>query len=99
MKVIEVCPTFYDPWTVASWTPLSMGFPRQEYWSELPLPAPGDLSNSGIEPASPTSAGRFSSTESPGKPPICISLDLRPLQQKAPCLATSAIPKMMGKPD
>ena len=58
-----------------------------------------DLSNSGIEPASPTSAGRFSSTESPGKPPICISLDLRPLQQKAPCLATSAIPKMMGKPD
>ena len=42
------------PWTVAHQAPLSMEFPRQEYWSGLPCPPPGDLPNSGIEPASPT---------------------------------------------
>ena len=40
-------------WTVARQDPLSMGFPKQEYWSELPFPSPGDLPNSGIEPRSP----------------------------------------------
>ena len=40
---------------VAHQAPPSMGFPRQEYWSELPLPSPGDLPNPGIEPASPAS--------------------------------------------
>ena len=40
------------PWTVAHQTPLSMGFSRQEYWSGVPFPSPGDLSNPGIEPAS-----------------------------------------------
>ena len=40
------------PWTVACQTPLSVGFSRQEYWSELPR-LPGDLSDPGIEPASP----------------------------------------------
>ena len=48
-----------------------MGFPRQEYWSALPLPPPGDLPNRGIEPMSPASpalAGRFFTTEPPGKP-------------------------------
>ena len=38
------------PWTVARQTPLSMGFPRQEYWSRLPPPSPGDLTDLGIEP-------------------------------------------------
>ena len=41
------------PWTVAQQVPLSMGFSRQEYWSGLPCPSPGDLSNPGIEPGSP----------------------------------------------
>ena len=41
------------PWTVAPWTPLSMVFSRQEYWSGLPFPPPGDLPNPGIEPVSP----------------------------------------------
>ena len=41
------------PWTVARQAPLSMGFPRQEYWSGLPFPSPGDLPNPGIEPRSP----------------------------------------------
>ena len=41
------------PWTGAHQAPLSMGFPRQEYWNVLPFPPPGDLLDSGIEPASP----------------------------------------------
>ena len=40
-------------WTVALQAPLSMGFPRQEYWSGLPIPSPGDLPNPGIEPRIP----------------------------------------------
>ena len=55
-------------WTVAHQVPLSMGFSRQEYWSGLPLPSPGDLPNPGIKPASPSLAGRFFATEPPGKP-------------------------------
>ena len=43
------------PWTVAHQTPLSMEFSRQEYWSGLPFPSPGNLPNSGIEPRSLTS--------------------------------------------
>ena len=41
------------PWTVAHQAPLSMGFSRQEYWSGLPFPCPGDLPSLGIEPGSP----------------------------------------------
>ena len=62
---------FATPGTVAHQAPLSMGFPRQEYWSELPFLPPGDLPDSGIKPMSPVSpamAGRLSSTEPPGKP-------------------------------
>ena len=43
------------PWTVACQAPLSMGFSRQENWSGLPFPPPGDLSHLGIKPASPVS--------------------------------------------
>ena len=42
--------TFVTPWTVACQTPLSMGFPRQEHWSRLPFPPPGDIPNPGIKP-------------------------------------------------
>ena len=49
--------------------PLSTGFPRQEYWSGLPFPSPGDLSDPGIEPTSPVLAGGFFTTEPPRKPP------------------------------
>ena len=45
-----------------------MGFPRQEYWSGLPFPYPGDLPDPGIKPASPALAGRFFITEPPGSP-------------------------------
>ena len=47
---------------------LSMGFSRQEYWSGLPFPSPGDLPDLGIEPASPALAGIFFTTQPPGKP-------------------------------
>ena len=62
------------PWTVAHQASLAMGLSRQEYWSGLPCPSPGDLPNSGIKPMSPGSlalAGGFLTTESPGK--ICQS--------------------------
>ena len=48
------------PRTVACQSPLSMGFPRQEYRSGLPCPPPGDLPDPGIKPASPALAGGFS---------------------------------------
>ena len=56
---------FEAPWTVAHQAPLSMGFPRQEYWSGLPFPTPGDLSDPGIQPVSLRSselAGGFFTT-------------------------------------
>ena len=59
---------FVTPWTVAHQAPLSMRFPRQQYWSELPFPSPGDLSNPGTEAVSPELEGRFFITETPGKP-------------------------------
>ena len=61
---------FMTPWSVAHQAPLSMGLSRQEYWSELPFPPPGDLSDPGIEPRSPripVLAGRFFTTKPPGK--------------------------------
>ena len=58
---------FVTPWTVACQTPLSMGFSRQEYWSGLPSPSPGDLPDPGIRPTSPILAGRFFTFEPPGK--------------------------------
>ena len=45
---------FVTSWTVAYHAPPSMGFSRQEYWSELPFPSPGDIPNPGIKPRSPT---------------------------------------------
>ena len=52
--------------------PLSMGFSRQEYWSGLPCPPPGDIPNPGIEPRSPTLQVDSLPTEPPGKPSISI---------------------------
>ena len=56
---VRLCAT---PWTVAHKGPLSMGFPRQEYWSGWPSPSPEDLPNPGIEPRSPSLP--------PGKPSL-----------------------------
>ena len=51
--IAKSCPTLATPGTVACQAPPSMGFSRQEYWSGLPFPPPGDLPNPGIEPGSP----------------------------------------------
>ena len=48
--VTNLCPTLPPPWIAACKAPLSMGFPRQEYWSGLPFPSPGNLPDLGIEP-------------------------------------------------
>ena len=55
------------PWAVAYQAPWSMGFSRQEYWSGLPFPSPGDLPNPGIEPGSPTLYADALPSELPGK--------------------------------
>ena len=52
-SVTSVVSDSATPWTIALQTPLSMGFSRQEYWSGLPCPAPGDLPNTGIKPTFP----------------------------------------------
>ena len=58
------------PWTVACPAPLSMGFPRKEDWSGLPLPSPVGLPLPQIEPMSLTLAGRFFTAGSPEKPKV-----------------------------
>ena len=66
------------PWTVACQAPLSMAFSRQEYWSGLPFPSPGDLSDPGIEPGSPTLKTDYLQSEPPGKPVIYFRAHLNP---------------------
>ena len=51
--VVKSCLTLVTQWTVARQTPLSMGFPKQDYWSGLPFLSPGDLLDGGIKPRSP----------------------------------------------
>ena len=68
--VAKLCPTLVTPWTVAHQAPLSMGFSRQEYWSGLPFPPPGDLPNPGIKPRSPALQADSLPTELQGKPPF-----------------------------
>ena len=55
-------------WTVAYQAPPSVGFSKQEYWSGLPFPSPGDLPNPGVEPGSPALQGDALPYEPPGKP-------------------------------
>ena len=62
---VQLCVT---PWSVAHQAPLSMGFPWQEYWSELPCTPLGDLPNPGIELRSPALQADSLPAESPGKP-------------------------------
>ena len=72
--ITKLHPTLCNLWTVAHQTHLCLGCFKQEYWSGLPFPPPGDLPHPGIEPASPVSpvlAGGFSTTEPPGKPTTC----------------------------
>ena len=71
MCVLSCVQLFVTPWIVACQAPLSMGFSRQEYWSELPFPFSGDLPNWGVEPTFSfisCIAGGFFTTEPLGKP-------------------------------
>ena len=73
--------SFETSWTVAQQAPLSMGFPRQEYWSGLPFPSPGDFRDPGMELGSPVSplppalADGFFTTEPSGKPHLKEEVD------------------------
>ena len=62
---------FRTPWTVAYQAPPTMGFSRQESWSGLPLPSPGDLPDPGIKPGSPALQADALPFEPPGKPSCC----------------------------
>ena len=68
MKSLSHVQLFATLWTIAYQASLSMGFSRQEYWSGLPLPSPGDLRNPGIEPGSPALEADALTSEPPGKP-------------------------------
>ena len=66
----KLCLTLAAPWTVACQPPLSMGFYRQEYWSGLTFPSPGNLPDPGIKPGSPALQADSLSSDPPGKPDI-----------------------------
>ena len=67
VKSLSHVQLFATPWTVAYQAPPSMGFSRQEYWSGLPFPSPGDLPDPGIKPGSSTSQADTLPSEPPGK--------------------------------
>ena len=71
--VVTVQSLFVTLWTVAHQTPLSIGFPRQQYCSGLSSPPPGDLPDLGIKPACPVLTGGFFTAEAPGKPHYSLS--------------------------
>ena len=77
--VTKSCLTLATPWTIAPQAPLSVGFSRQEYWSGLPCPSPGDLPNSGIESMSPALRADSLLSEPPGKHHILGYLNNRSL--------------------
>ena len=68
VKLLSHVRLFATPWTVAYQAPQTMEFSRQEYWSGLPFPSPGDLPNPGIEPRSPVLQADTLPSEPPGKP-------------------------------
>ena len=73
--------SFETLWTVVCQVPLSMGFSRQEYWSDLPFPSPGGLPELGTELVSPALAGGFFTTELPGKPCYRLALIQKALRK------------------
>ena len=67
MKSLSHVSLFVTPWTITYQASLSMGFSRQEYWSGLPFPSPGDCPNSGIKPGSLTLQADALPSDPPGK--------------------------------
>ena len=70
VKLLSRVQLFATLWTVAYQASLSVGFSRQEYWSGLPFPSPGDLPDPEIEPRSPTLEADALPSEPPGKPVV-----------------------------
>ena len=68
---VQLCPTLSDYMDYSPQVPLSMEFSRQECWSRVPFPPPRNLPDTGLEPTSLALAGRFFTTEPPGKPGNC----------------------------
>ena len=68
VKSLSCVQLFGAPWTIAHQAPPSREFSRQEYWSELPFPSPGDLPDPGVEPGSPALQADALLSEPPGKP-------------------------------
>ena len=69
MLVTQLCPTLCDPNDYIAHSSVHR-IPRQEYWSGFPFPSAGDLPDPGIEPVSLELAGRYFTTEPPGKPSL-----------------------------
>ena len=67
VKLLSGVQLFATPWTVAYQAPPSMEFSRQEYWSGLPFPSPGDLPDPGLEPGSPALQADALLSKPPGK--------------------------------
>ena len=84
MKSLSRVWLFATPWTVAYQAPPSMGFSRQECWSVLPFPSPGDLPDPGIEPGSPTLQADALLSEPPGKQS---TFKVKPCPQDIFCLS------------
>ena len=98
-EVAQLCPTLCDPVGPLQ-APLSMVFSRQEYWSGLPFPSPGDLPDPGIEHRSPALQADALTSEPPGKPTqvlqFCIEKKKRQLIIKIKHLNLTAItPRML----
>ena len=96
--VAESCPALTTPWTVARQAPLSMAFPKQESWSGLPFPSPGELPDPGIEPGSPASQADALPTElwpkgaqTRPKTPLPLS-EISEISPLVRCLGTDAFP-------
>ena len=77
--VAKSCPTLVTPLTVACQAPLSIRFSRQEHWSGLPFPSPGDLPDPGVKPGCPALQADSLLSEPPGKP-ILIAAAAKSLQ-------------------
>ena len=94
MKLLSHVRLFATPWTVAYQAPRSIGFSRQDYWSGMPFPSPGDLPNPGIKPGSPELQTDALLSEPLGKPQV-ISLS-RALLFATPWTVAYQAPPSMG---
>ena len=75
MRLLSHVRLFATLWAIAHQAPPSMGFSRQEYWSGLPFPSPGDLPDPGVEPGSPALQADALPSEPSGKPPVPLDFD------------------------